>query len=176
MKKLSWLIFIIVALLLGVLVMKTFQHLKKTDQPTAVKRGAPVPVESVPVKLVSMDEVIGASGATEQFTTLTLTAKIEARITELAVAVGSTVKKGDMLAKWDDRIAQASVNSSRARVESCKIKVRTDTRAYERYKNLLDKGMGSAADMEQSEAALAASHQALAAAELAYIRAQVDFE
>ena len=176
MKKLSWLIFIVVALLLGVLVLKTFQHLKNTDQVTAGKRGAPIPVETLPVKLVSMDEVIGASGATEQFTALTLAAKIEARITELAVAVGGTVKKGDALAKWDDRIAQASVKSSRAQVESCNIKVRTETRAYERSKALLDKGMGSAADMEQAEATLAASKQALAAAELALTRAEVDLE
>ena len=176
MKRLSWLIFIIVALLVGVLVLKTIQHLKQTDQQKAQRFHQPLPVESMAAKVISLEEVIGASGATEQFTTLSLTAKIEARIIELPVMVGGTIKKGDLLVRWDDRIAQASVNSSRALVESCKIKVKNDSRQLERCKSLLAQHMGSELDLEQAETAFANSQQALAAAGLGLTRAEVDLE
>src|SRR6266850_5528196 len=63
MKRSHWIVFIVVCVLLGLLVFATIIHVINTNSGIARKVNAPAPVETVPVKRQTLDEVIGGSGA-----------------------------------------------------------------------------------------------------------------
>ena len=79
---------------------------------------APSPVETVPVRRQTLEEVIGGSGTVEQFNTVLLTTQITARVLEVPVWIGDIVKKGDLLVRLDDRLIQATLESNRQFVET----------------------------------------------------------
>ncbi len=84
---------------------------------------AAIPVETVPARVQSMDEVIGGSGTVEQSNTVVLTGQLEAQVLEVSVKLGDLVKKGQPLGRWDDRLIQATLQSNRQSVDSNNLKV-----------------------------------------------------
>src|SRR6266581_6722939 len=119
-KHSHWLVFLVVCFLLGLLVFKTVLHMISTDTKQAHRVHAPSPVETVPVRRQTLEEVIGGSGTVEQFNTVLLTTQISARVLEVPVKIGDIVKKGDLLVRWDDRLVQATLESNRQFVETSK--------------------------------------------------------
>jgi RND family efflux transporter MFP subunit len=176
MKRSHWIIFIVVCVLLGLLVFATIIHVINTTSGIARKVHAPAPVETVPVKRQTLDEVIGGSGAIEQAQTVQLTSQITAQVLEVPVKVGDVVKKGALLARWDDRLILATLEANRAYVDSSNIKIKDETRQVERYKALQQKNMGTPLELEKSEMSLADAKEALAKATLSLRQAELDLE
>ncbi len=176
MKRSHWAIFIVVCLLLGLLLAATIIHVVNTNTGIARKVNAPAPVEVVPVKRQTLDEVIGGSGAVEQADTVQLTTEINAQVLEVPVKIGDLVKKGDLLVRLDDRLIQATLRANREYVEANEIKIKNETRQVERYKALQQKGMGTPIELEKSEMALADAKEALAKATLSLEQAEIDLE
>src|SRR5712691_2790446 len=73
MKRSHRVIFIVISLLLGFLVLYTILHVINTTTSKARAVHAPSPVETVPVRRQTLEEVIGGSGAVEQAETVNLT-------------------------------------------------------------------------------------------------------
>jgi multidrug efflux pump subunit AcrA (membrane-fusion protein) len=135
-----------------------------TDTGKARLVHAPSPVETVPVRRQTLEEVIGGSGTVEQFNTVLLTTQISALVLEVPVKIGDIVKKGDLLVRLDDRLIQATLESNRQFVETSKIK--NETRQVERY-TALEQHMGTPLDLEKAEKiALADAREELAKAQL----------
>jgi len=176
MKRSHWIIFIVVCVLLGLLVCATIIHVINTSPGIARKVNAPAPVETVPVKRQTLDEVIGGSGAVEQADTVQLTSQVAAKVLEVPVKIGDLVKKGDLLVRLDDRLIQATLQANRDYVDAHNIKIRDQTRQVERYKALAQKNMGTALELEKSEMALADAKEALAKATLSLRQAEIDLE
>jgi RND family efflux transporter MFP subunit len=165
MRRSHRVIFLIVGCLLGLLVFKTVLHMIGTDTGKARLVHAPSPVETVPVRRQTLEEVIGGSGTVEQFNTVLLTTQISALVLEVPVKIGDIVKKGDLLVRLDDRLIQATLESNRQFVETSKIK--NETRQVERYTALEQKHMGTPLDLEKAEKiALADAREELAKAQL----------
>ena len=175
-KRFHWVVFVVVCCLLGLLVFKAVLHTVATDPGKARRWHAPSPVETVPVRKQTLEEVIGGSGTVEQFNTVLLTTQISARVVEVPVQIGDIVKKGDLLVRWDDRLIQATVESNRQFVETSNIKIKNETRQVERYTALEKKRMGSALDLEKAEIALADAREALAKATLGLREAEIALE
>src|SRR5207247_7294684 len=104
---------------------------------------APSPVETVPARRHTLEEVIGGSGAVEQAETVNLITQLNAQVLEVPVKIGDLIKKGDLLVRWDDRLIKATVQANREYVEADNIKIRDEKRQVQRYTLLLNKKMGA---------------------------------
>ncbi len=176
MKGSHWVIFFVICFILGVLVFATVVHLINTTPSKAKLVNAPTPVETVPVRRQDLNEVIGGSGSIEQAQTVQLTSQVTAQVLEVPVKIGDIVKKGALLARWDDRLIQATLEANRAYVESSNIKIKDETRQVERYTALEKKNMGTPLELEKSEMELADAKEALAKATLSLRQAEIDLE
>lgn len=176
MKRSHWVIFFAICFILGVLVFTTIVHLIDTTPSKARLLRAPAPVETVPVRRQNLDEVIGGSGSIEQAQTVQLTSQITAQVVEVPVKIGDIVKKGDLLARWDDRLIQATLEANRAYVDANNIKIKDETRQVERHKALQQKNMGTPLELEKSEMSLADAKESLAKATLSLRQAEIDLE
>src|SRR5438445_10322536 len=175
-KRSHWMIFLVVCCLLGRLVFKAVLHMVVTDTGKARRGAAPSPVETVPLRRQTLEEVIGGSGTVEQFNTVLLTTQISARVLEVPVKIGDIVKKRDLLARWDDRLIQATLEANRQFVETSKIKIKSEARQVERYTTLEQQHMGTPLDLEKAEIALADAREALAKATLGLREAEIELE
>src|SRR5436309_15616600 len=175
-KHSHWIVFLVVCFLLGLLVFKAVLHMIGTDTKKAHMVHAASPVETVPVRRQTLEEVIGRSGTVEQFNTVLLTTQISARVLEVPVKIGDIVKKGDLLVRWDDRLIQATLESNRQFVETSNIKIKNETRQVERYTALEEKHMGTPLDLEKAEIALADAYEQLAKATMGLREAEIALE
>jgi RND family efflux transporter MFP subunit len=137
---------------------------------------APSPVETVPIRRQTLEEVIGGSGAVEQAETVNLITQLNAQVLEVPVKIGDLIKKGALLVRWDDRLIKATVDANREYVEADKIKIRNETRQVERYSTLQNKNMGTAVDLEKYEMALADAKIDLAKSTVSLKQAEIDLE
>src|SRR5713101_2953558 len=176
MKPSHWVIFIVISVLLGFLVLYTILHVINTTTSKARAVNAPSPVETVPVRRQTLEEVIGGSGALEQAQTVNLTTQLTAQVLEVPVKIGDLIKKGDLLVRWDDRLIKATVQANREYVEADNIKIRDETRQVERYSTLQNKNMGTAVDLEKYEMALADAKIDLAKSTVSLQQAEIDLE
>lgn len=176
MKRVHPSALLVVSCLLGLLVFVTVIHIIATDARKARLVHAPSPVETVPVRKLTLEEVIGGSGTVEQFETVLLITQISARVLEVPVKIGDIVKKGDLLVRWDDRLIQAKLESNRQFIETSNIKIKNETRQVERYTALEHKHMGTPLDLEKAEIALANAREDLAKATLELRQAEIDLE
>jgi len=175
-KRSHWIVFLVVCFLLGLLVFKAVLHMIGSDTKKARFVHAPSPVETVPVRKQTLEEVIGGSGTVEQFNAILLTAQINARVLEVPVKIGDIVKKGDLLVRLDDRVIRATLDSNRLLVEANDVKIRDLTSQLSRYTALLKKNMGTQLDVEKSEMALADAREGLAKATLSLRQAEIELE
>lgn len=176
MKRSHWVVFFVICLILGFLVFETVIHVINTNTGKARSVHAPSPVETVPVRRLTLDEVIGGSGAIEQAETVQLTTQIPAQVLEVPVKIGDLVKKGDLLVRWDDRLIQATLQANRDYVEADNIKIKNEARQVERYTALQKQKMGTPVELEKSEMDLAAAKESLAKATLSLRQAEIDLE
>jgi len=175
-RRSGWLVFLIICGLLGFLVFKTVLHLIYTDTKKARIVHAPSPVETVPARRQTLEEVIGGSGTVQQFNTVLLTTQISARVLEVPVWIGDIVKKGDLLVRWDDRLIQATLDANRQFVETSNIKIKNETRQLERYTALEKQHMGTPLDLEKAQITLADAQEQLAKATMGLREAEIALE
>jgi HlyD family secretion protein len=167
-KKLKWGLIIIVALLvlggLGRTLTKGDQE-EKVVVENAVKR--------------TIVETVNASGKIYPEVEVKISPDISGEITELNVAEGDSVRKGQVLARiYADiyalqrdeaasRVNQtaASVENSRAAQEALRATLRQAQLTYDRNKKLFDEKVISRAEFEQNETALRSAQANLNAAE-----------
>src|SRR4029077_16743175 len=176
MKRSHWAVFLVVCALLALLVVATVIHVIHTDSRKARILHAAIPVETVPVKRQTLEDVIGGSGAVEQSSTVQLTTELTSRVLEVNVKVGDLVKKGDLLARWDDRLIQATLEANGHYGDASNVKIRDESRQVARYQALEEKSMGTPLELEKSEMALADAQEALAKATLSLRQAEIDLE
>jgi len=176
MKRWHWTVFVVISVVLGFLVFYTILHVINTSTSIARHVYAPSPVETVPVHRQTLDEVIGGSGSLEQAETVNLITQLTAQVLEVPVKIGDLIKKGALLVRWDDRLIKATVDANREYVEADKIKIRNETRQVERYSTLQNQNMGSAADLEKYEMALADAKIDLAKSTVSLQQAEIDLE
>src|SRR5438552_15300218 len=151
MKRSHWVIFIVISVLLGFLVFYTMLHVINTTTSKARAVHAPSPVETVPVRRQTLEEVIGGSRAVEQAATVNLTTQLNAQVLEVPVKIGDLIKKGDLLGRWYDRLIKATVQANREYVEADNLKIRDETRQVERYSTLQHMNMGTQLDAENDD-------------------------
>jgi RND family efflux transporter MFP subunit len=119
--------------------------------------GAPAPagetLKSAPVELREIELTTSAEAVLEAVRQSTVAAQISGRIVELRFDVGDYVKKGDVIARIDERSAARALEASEAQVAEAQAALANARSQYERSKQLLAQKFISAAALDQAEAA-----------------------
>jgi RND family efflux transporter MFP subunit len=134
----------------------------RTVQSAARLAGMPVPVQTEPAKVESLNEIVGASGMVEPSNVVNLTAGVVGRVLKVSVDLGVAVKRGDTLVELDPRLFLAKVAASRADYEHAKAQL-------ERTEALLAKRFATRVDFENARCAEEAARNTL-------VRSEIDLE
>jgi membrane fusion protein (multidrug efflux system) len=135
-----------------------FKYFVETDGTKARPTGFPIPVQTLKATVVSLHEVIGASGATAESTDAFLTNVVQAKVLDVPVEVGKVVRKDELLAQLDDKVFQAAVEHSKDGVDHA-------DKQLQRMLVMQQKGYASAVEVENTRTADAEAHFGLNQAE-----------
>ena len=155
-KKIIWIIVVLVILVVALVVLKKNGMLGKEE-------GIKVAVEKVIKRTII--ETVNASGKLSPEVEVKVSPDISGEITELTVAEGDSVKKGQVLARiyadiyttQRDQAAalvnqqEASASNSSAQLQALKASMDQTKRAFDRQKQLLDEKVISRSEFEQAE-------------------------
>ena len=157
-RRLDIIIGLILAFITLAAIVVMVKYFVQTDGTKARPVGLPIPVQTQAAEVVKLHEVIGASGATAESTDAFLTNRVIAKVLDVPVDVGKVVRKGDLLATFDDSLFRAAVEHARVSLDH------TD-KQLERMLTMQKKGFASAIEVENARTADAAAKEALVEAE-----------
>ncbi len=110
------------------------------------------------VERQNVRQVVNATGEVKAIELVTVGAQASGKIEKLYVAVGDTVKKGDLIAEIDSTTQQNEVDSSTARLESynaqfaaAKVSLTIAQKQFERMQKLKKKDATSDEELENAE-------------------------
>lgn len=158
-----------------------WQAAPEPTEPDATARE--VAVEIAPVERAAIDDLREFSGNLEASARLTVAPKIAGQVERVAVDLGDTVTRGDLLVTLDDdeyrqalAEAQAQLEVARAELDQAKSGDANARRTLSRVRSLNDKGIAPDAELDdvESQAANARSALSVARAGIAEARARVE--
>jgi len=127
-------------------------------------RESPAEVETVIVRKHQAGQgltVLNASGYVEPRQKATIAAKITGQVVEMLVEEGMKVEKGQILARIDDREANARLDSSKAdlevalaRIHELEVNLKDGERDLSRMSNLFSQEIASQEDLDKAKAAV----------------------
>ena len=120
---------------------------------SAAPRGAPPAPElaSAVVELREVDLSVTAEAVLEAVRQSTVSAQIAGRIVELRFDVGDAVKKGEVIARIDERVVGQAVAASQAQVREAEAAARNARLQYERSRQLFAEKFISQAALDKAE-------------------------
>ncbi len=113
---------------------------------------AAAPLATVTVAPASAARTYTAEGVVEAVRQSAIAAQVPARIVEMRVRAGDTVKAGQVLVRLDPRTAADQLASSQAQVAAAQAQLEAARNDFERNRRLFEKQYISRAAMEQAEA------------------------
>jgi HlyD family secretion protein len=146
------------------------------------------PPPSVEVQLAkarkgTITRTITGAGKVQAATTVKISSNLSGELVELLVKDGEQVKKGQVLGRIDRRRFEATVkqalaaqSASKAEVQVSEVEAQRTQAEYRRVKGLVDKGLSSGAELEQSQAVLDTANAQLAAARQRLAQASAVYE
>ncbi|KFE69628.1 efflux RND transporter periplasmic adaptor subunit [Hyalangium minutum] len=142
-----------------------------------------VEVQVAKARKGTITRTITGAGKVQAATTVKISSNLSGDLVELAVKDGDRVTKGQVLGKLDRRRFEATVNQARASQNAAKSDIQvSDVEAqrtaaeYKRVEGLVDKGLASAAELDQSRAAKETAEARLAGARQRYEQATAVYD
>ncbi len=146
------------------------QELARAEPPTML----PLAVRTDVVREGRLGESRRYLGILQAKTTVQLSPRITAQITDIRVREGETVKKGEILAVLDARIQDTKIRSLKAQIEAAKTSLYTTQGIYDRDLELYEQKALSKEALDRSQAALAAARARVIELENALESARVE--
>jgi len=114
---------LLIALLFVALVgvWKARNYQRRYTAAEARKASLPIPVSAARAKITKLETTVGAAGQVLQYTTVTLTSRIAAKIQKVLVNVGATIQSGAVLIEDEKAPFEVALESARAQVESARV-------------------------------------------------------
>jgi RND family efflux transporter MFP subunit len=147
-----------VAVLLAAIVLAACGAEKNTAPPPA-----PPQLRTGVVEMRDVELAYSAEATVEAVRQSTVSAQIAGRIVELRFDVGDVVRKGDVIARIDERAASQAVAASEAQVLEAEAALRNARVNFERSKQLLAQKFISSAAVDKAEADYKAAQARVAA-------------
>lgn len=113
-----------------------------------------VPVKTAEVQQQDVPVWIRGIGQVKPWQSVEISAQTNGILEEILVREGQLVKKGELLARIDDRAVKAALEQSEAQLAVVKVQLNVALRDLERYKNLRQDQAVSAQMYEQQDAAV----------------------
>lgn len=127
---------------------------------------------TAPASRMDLEESVLATGILKAFKTVAVGAQVNGQLKTLHVAVGATVKKGQLLAEIDPVLPQNTLKDAEAQVENLQSQKRSRQAllkqyelSYQRQSQMNAKDAGSKADLESAQAQLESTRHDIAALE-----------
>jgi len=174
-KKLVLIVGLVAVVAIGFGVWKHDPDARGADQP-AKKATAGVPVTTAVATRGEIDLSLKVIGRAEAYSTVNVRSRVNGQLESLAFTPGEHVKKGDLLARVDQRPLKAAYDEAQgnvARDQAQLVKAEAD---LERYQNMLGKGFVSRADYDLYKANLGVARAALESDRAAARAAQTHLE
>jgi membrane fusion protein, multidrug efflux system len=119
----------------------------------------PIPVQTLPAKVQTIDRIIGASGTIQPSYPVTLTAKVVAKVLDVPVVLGTIVRPGDLLVQLDPKLYEADLAQAQVTYQH-------DHNELQRQESLFQQSYASAVQLETARDADAAAYAALVSAQI----------
>lgn len=150
---------LLLILIAGAAVVVMLKYFVQSDGLKARPVGLPIPVQTLPAKVTSLHEVIGASGTMAESTDVLLTNRVIAKVLKVPVELGNVVKQGDLLAQLDDTLFESTLDHARLDLDHA-------SKQLDRMLAMQQKGFASAIEVETARTNKAAADEALVQAQL----------
>ena len=157
-RKRWWIMILIVATLGGVFIFGGDENKRAEYSTVKISRG-------------DLRQVVTATGEIQPVNTVSVGSQVSGTIDNLYVDFNSTVEKGDVLLTIEPSVLQATVDESRASLDSAISQRDYAQSEYERNKYLYSEGFISRAEMEQSETSYNQAEASVKRAQSTYDRA-----
>ena len=143
------------------------------DAPEEVESETVVPVTAMPAETGSLTAEARATGivAPAPGAELLVIAPEPARIVEIPKAQGDTVKRGDVLVRFEIPSTAAEVSKQEAETKRAQARIENARAALARAKDLFDRGVAARKEVEDATKELADAEADLAAAQAATVAA-----
>jgi RND family efflux transporter MFP subunit len=109
-------------------------------------------IKTAPVEMRDVELAYSAEAVVEAVRQSTVAAQVSGRIVDLRFDVGDYVRKGEVIARIDERAATQAVQASEAQVRQAEAELRNARAQYERAKQLVAEKFLSQAALDKSEA------------------------
>lgn len=127
---------------------------------------------TAPVTRMDLEDSVLATGILKAFKTVAVGAQVNGQLKTLHVALGDTVKKGQLLAEIDPVLAQNTLKDAEAQVDNLQAQKRSKQAllkqyelAFQRQSQMNAKDAGSKADLESAQAQLESTRHDISALE-----------
>ena len=169
---------LLIALLLVALVVvwKARNYQRRYTAAEARKASLPIPVGVAHAKVSKLEATVGAAGQVLQYTTVTLTSRIAAKINKVFVNVGDTIKSGTVLVEDDRKPFEVALESARAGVESARVAEEKAAAELKSMEVLKAKKMATEKEVNDARVTQASKQAALQEANVKLIKAELDLE
>jgi HlyD family secretion protein len=138
-------------------------------------RAAPPPrLTTVAIARGDLTQGVTATGVLQAVTTVDVSSQISGQIAEVLVDYNSPVKEGDVLARIDPATYQSRLRQAEAQLANTRASFNLVRLNAERVRNLHDKNLVSAQELDQSDAQLAQAEAQLQIQNAAVENAKVD--
>lgn len=122
------------------------------DKPAASPAAPAAALASAPVELREVELTRSAEAVVEAVRQSTVSAQIAGRIVDLRFDVGDFVKKGEVIARIDERAASQAVAASEAQVRAAEAALANARATYERTRQLFAQKFVSQAALDKAQA------------------------
>jgi membrane fusion protein, multidrug efflux system len=120
--------------------------------PDAARAPSAIPVRTVAVTRQDVADVIRAIGTVRSQRAVVIRPQVDGELVELAVREGQQVKRGDLLARIDDRGIRAALEQARAQLEVSEAQLKAAMLDLERFHRLRDDHVISMQQIDQQQA------------------------
>ena len=135
----------------GITAVVVVSHMFKTDPRKAMLVHGKMPVRLTQAKVETINDVIGASGQTQEIEKVTLTAKISQPVVSVKIKLGDRVKKGQVLIEFDKKMMTAVVNEAKESVSKTKSNFDYSKLNYDRLLNIYNQNLIAKAELEKAD-------------------------
>jgi RND family efflux transporter MFP subunit len=145
------LIVALICLSVAVVLFFVISHMIKTDPSKARLVNGRMPVTLAPAKMRDFNYVIGASGQTQEFEKVSLTAKVNQPVEAVNIKIGDIVQKEQVLVKFQQRVLKAIVDQAKSAVTRSKTDLDYSRLNYQRFLNLYNQNLIAKVELEEAD-------------------------
>lgn len=150
-SKILGLIIAITVMCIVIALVFVISHMIRTDPKRAILVHGKMPVKLSQAKIETIHDIIGASGQTQEFERVILTARITQPVVSVRVKIGDKVKKGQILVEFEKKLLKAIINEAKESLNKSMTNLDYKKLNYNRLLNLYNQNLIAKAELEKAD-------------------------